>query len=658
MVLPAFAFRGFGSPATSDALTLLITMGVPKQAVFMEKIFNLFYNNRLMINKGRLVVSRTAVETQILTEEICQNGISARQSVCRILPWLFLLLLAPGFLSAEPVGNAPQAPGSGGPDSLTVGEVRLVRRPIFSPEEERSGTPLVGLLRRFMNRVHVVTRKSVIRRELLFHPGERLRPALLAETERNLRSLGFLNDITVAPADTLAGGRVPIVVDTRESWTLKTDFSYTQASGGDTRWNVQLSDTNFLGYGVTMGTGIGGDENSNYWNLWYRQRRILGTALWFGADDSERADGYARTVFLNRPFWSEADRWSLATRYWDRSFEQRYYLSNAGPAGEDPRRGASLHALFPRQEQGAEAGVLLRVHGKQRGRIWRQGLGMRWSKVGYGLDGRGQELSDGRNVDLGWLAGAGQPLGRDQGTTVWPYFEIQTHGRGWTKNRFIMQYGAIEDINLAPVVDVKVGPVPGAMGTTSAGGTARWRAEGTWEQWVVSGPGLILLKGTGEAEWGSDEADYHLYTVLAGWMGHTGAEETPWLTKVFAEYGHGDSLEGTKALTLGLDRGLRTLEFDGMAGDRLARLTMEEGKVFPGEMLGMFRYGVGAFVATGAAWWHDEDRGLDDARREAGCGLRFGPTRSANAATGRIDLVWDLDHGGGPVMTATTRGYF
>jgi len=633
-------------------------MGVPKQVAFMEKFFNLFYHKE--INVFRPLLGRHLVNEfgPTMTGKTCQIDMTARQSVRWVLPWLVLLALIPG-KSFAGTGDTPVCRhASAGGDSLTVGDIQLVRRRIFSEEEERSETPLVGTLRRFMNRIHFTTRKSVIRRELLFHTGEPLRPALLEETERNLRTLGFLNDITVTPVDTLADGRVPILVDTRESWTLKTDFAYTQASDGDTRWNVQLSDNNFLGYGVTMGTGIGGDENSNFWNLWYRQRRFLGTALWFGMDDSERADGYARAVFLNRPFWSEGDRWSLETRYWDRSFDQRYYLSNAGPAGVDPRRLTNLHALFPRQEQGAEVSVLLRAHGKERGRIWRPGLGIRWMDVGYRLGNGERVLSDGRLVDLGWLDDVGQPLWRDRGVTVWPYFRLQTRGRGWTKNRFIMQYGTIEDLNLAPVVDVKVGPEPGALGTTTAAGVGRWRAEGTWEQWVISGPGLILLRGEGQAVWGDEVAGYHLYTVTAGWMGHMGAPETPWLTRVFAEYGHGDSLEGTMALTLGLDRGLRSLEFDGMAGDRLARLTLEEGKVLPGEMLGMFRYGVGAFFAAGAAWWHDEDRGPDDARREAGFGLRFGPTRSANAATGRIDLVWNLDDGGGPVMTATTRGFF
>lgn len=98
-----------------------------------------------------------------------------------------------------------------------MGEIRIRQRSIFSAEEEQSGKLLVGTVRRLMNRLHINTRKWVIRRELLFRTGDPLRPNLLAETERNLRSLGFINDIRVQPTDTLGGGRVPVEVSLRES---------------------------------------------------------------------------------------------------------------------------------------------------------------------------------------------------------------------------------------------------------------------------------------------------------------------------------------------------------------------------------------------------------------------------------------------------------
>jgi len=109
---------------------------------------------------------------------------------------------------------------------------------------------------------------------------------------------------------------------------------------------------------------------------------------------------------------------------------------------------------------------------------------------------------------------------------------------------------------------------------------------------------------------------------------------------------------------LGLSRGLRTLEFDGMAGDRLVRWNIEQGKASSWEVLDMFRLGGAIFYNGGMAWWQDENRSLADTRHEAGFGLRLGPTRSAAAMISRLDVSWALDGSVGPVFTATTRGFF
>ena len=72
----------------------------------------------------------------------------------------------------------------------------------------------------------------------------------------------------------------------------------------------------------------------------------------------------------------------------------------------------------------------------------------------------------------------------------------------------------------------------------------------------------------------------------------------------------------------------------------------------------MMRMGFAAFYSGGRAWWRDEVVGQSYIRHEAGFGLRFGPTRSANSQVARIDLAWDLNGDGSPVLTAVTRGFF
>ena len=541
---------------------------------------------------------------------------------------------------------------------LTVGEIQIVSRDIYSPTEIEHTNGILRFVRKTMNGVHFNTRKYVLRRELLFESGDSFNPERLAETERNLRRLGYLNDVRVSAVDTTADGKVNIRISAQESWTLRTSVSYSLASGGDQRWSVNLSDRNFLGHGVTLGAGLGQDENTSFWNLWFRQQRLFGTGLRLGVDYSSRQDGYVRQVSLSRPFYAQSDLWTMDLKYWDNLADFRYYLSNAGTAGDDPARNASLYAKLPYHQSGAEGGFQFRLTHSDEGRIWRLGGGIRVAKTNFDLNEPEYVLSDGRTENLSWLAEPGQPFARDQGTTVFPYVWLHSLGRDWSKARYVLQYGPVEDLPLDFDFDFKAGPAGGRLGSTTGYAESKFRFEGLVTKWVRLGGGYLLLYGVGDAETGSAEVRTYRYDLVTGWIASAGRESSPWITRIFAEYGQGQNLLGSRALLLGLDRGMRTLEFDGMAGDRLGRWNIEQGKAMPWELAGLFRMGFAAFYSGGRAWWRDEALGQSYIRHEAGFGLRFGPTRSANSQIARIDLAWDLNGDGSPVITAITRGFF
>lgn len=546
---------------------------------------------------------------------------------------------------------------SAGPDSLVVGAVTLERESIFTRAEVDSAAGMGGFLRRLSNRLHATTRSHVLSREFLFREGAPYRPELLAETERNLRALGYLAEVSVTPGDTTADGRVPVHVATRESWTLKSDVTFALDAGGASRWTFQLSDANFLGYGVTAGAGLGRDLTSDYWNLWYRQRRIAGSGLALGLDYGQRSEGHFRRIDLSRPFYALDDPAAIESRAWDTRFRKRFYLSNAGPAGLDPASGQSLHAGIPYRERGFELGAQRRLSAEGRGRVWRVGAGARVQERRFSPDAEAGDLSDGRTAPLDWLSAPGEPYAREQGTTVFPYLWLRTVSRHWVKAQYVLQYGGPEDIALGWDVEVKAGPAGGSVGSTTADARARWRLEARAQHWLPLGPGYALLLGEGEADLGSPSVRNHRWNVVAGWMTARGPGHAPWLTRVFVEAGRGAAVTGARPFLLGVDRGLRTLAVDGMAGDRLLRANAEVGRATAIRPLGLFRLGVAAFAGAGSAWWADEARSARDLRREVGLGLRFGPVRSANAETARLDVAWPLD-GGGAEFIAATGGLF
>ena len=545
------------------------------------------------------------------------------------------------------------------PQNLTVGRVEINSRDIFSQEEIESASGALATLRKAMNGIHFNTHPYVLRRELLFAEGDPFDPAALAETERNLRELGYLNNIRVTAIDTTADGKVNILVSTRESWSLQTNLAYARSSDGDTRWTVQISDKNFLGHGATLGAGTGADENSSYWNLWLRKRRVTSLGLMVGIDYAQRKDGHYRNVFISRPFYAQNDSWGTEFSAWDGLTDVRFYLSNAGPAGNDPQWESSLYTKLPAHGKGLQLVFQKRISSGDANRVWRLGAGIRITDQVMDIDSRSQWLlSDGRYADLGFLAEPGQPWAREQGTTVYPFLWLRTLGRSWAKARFILQYGPMEDIPLDFSLNLRTGPSGPSMGSTTGFGGDTWLTELEISRWKRLGPGFGNISGSSAWQVGSGENRYHYFSLNTGWVVRQGNENHPWITRVFAEYAEGENLLGSKALLLGLGRGLRTLAFDGMAGDRLVRWNIEQGKATSWEVLGMFRLGGAIFYDGGCAWWDDEDRSLSDARHEVGCGLRLGPTRSASAQVSRLDISWALDGSAGPVFTATTRGFF
>ncbi len=533
-------------------------------------------------------------------------------------------------------------------DSLVVGEIRLESEDVFTQAEVAEATGVNATLRRAMNALHIQTREWVVRRELLFAPGDPFSPERLAETERNLRRLGVLADVTVAPVDTTDDGRVDVRVAYRDSWTLATGVSFAVASDGTLRGNISLTERNFLGQGVVVQGLVGRDTDATYGRLYFRQNRFLSSAFALEVNLEERSFGYDRWARVGYPFRSDDQAWSAQAQAWTDEKENRWYLSHAELAGMDPREEASLYALLPRQSYGFEVQAARRLSGVTADRIWRAGIGVVHDLRDYDLGAGRFQLSTDDVADLGYLDDPGTPMARAEGTGTWPYLRLTSLGRSWGEGRFLLNYGSREDVPLDLSLDLQTGPALPDRG---------WQTAANLTDWSRVGPAFTYVQIYGDAVIGGVDPQPALVGALGGFVLRHDDTDRPRLTRVVAEVARGWHRTGDRVLLLGFDRGLRTLGLDGMAGDRLVRWNVEHGKPLPLVLLGIFQTGWGAFYDGGLARFDDEDRDLGDARHELGVGLRFGSLRSSTADLARLDLSWDLD-GGGPVITTVARGFF
>ncbi len=552
---------------------------------------------------------------------------------------------------------APDSASSSAP--LRVGTISIAVSDIFSEHEVASATGVNRLLRRGMNALHINTRYGVLRRELVFAEGDSLDLTRLAESERNLRALGILNRISVAPTDTAADGQVGVAITARETWTLGVGVNFALAGNGDIRWNVALTEKNFLGSGTVVQGSVGNDLDATYGGVYLRRDHVLGTPLRVDFNIDERSDGHDRWARVALPFRADDQRWSMNVEGWTRRYAGRYYLSNAGPSGVDPTRPASLYARVPRDDRGAQIEVLRLLGDGAGDRLWRAGMGLEVRDLDHELGSGLFYLSDGRVADLGYLADPGEPLHRDQGVSVWPYFTLASKSRRWVKTRFLQRYGNMEDVPLGPVWEIRIGPTGPSVGGTAGYGTA-WRGLVGASNWVQAGENFLLQSLAVDASVLADQDDdrQHLVDLLLGAYRRVGPAERPYTFKTFVEAVHAGGRRGDKVTVLGLDRGLRTLDIDGMAGDRLLRWSAEVGRLLPVVPLDLVQVGWGVFYSGGIARWQDEDRDLADARHEIGAGLRFGGTRSGTADLARVDVTWDATGETGVVITTVSRGYF
>lgn len=540
---------------------------------------------------------------------------------------------------------------------LRVGEITLDMDGIFTDEEVADASGLNRTLRRTLNSLHVDTRPWVVSKELLFRTGEIFRPELLAESERNLRGLGFLNNVSIVPTDTTDDGRVNIAVRTRETWTLAAEFSFALAGDGEVRWDASLADKNFLGYGLEMRGSLGHTPDANYGGVFVKMNHVQHTPLTASLNIDERSDGHNRSLRVALPFRSNDQPWAASAQVWDERFGVRWYLSNGGPAGADPSREERLYTLLERQRTGLQLDVLRRISDLSSDRVWRFGPGLRISRLDYVITGSGYTMSDGRTLDLSYLDTPGETLARDTGTEVWPYAVIASQGRRWDKTRFLLRYGNEEDVPLDPAFTVQVGPAAPMLGTTTGEG---WRiiAEGDFRNWVRVGDSYFLQRVDGRVVFGQVEDRHHRLDAVVGAIVRMGSPQRPFTLRTFVEGVHSEGLRGDQIPVLGLDRGLRTLGLDGMAGEKLLRWSAELGRGIDWVPLGLVRLGWGVYYGGGLARWTDETRDLGDARHEAGLGLRLGFTRSGDSPVARVDLTRDLSGEDGWVLTTVTGGFF
>lgn len=216
--------------------------------------------------------------------------------------------------------------------SRIIRRINLNRVNVFSLEEKRKGIfgddlwmdalPLGAEIRSlagpdkldiatWANRIHFKTQRQVIERELLFKPGDRLVPAPLAETERNLRGIGILRNAQVSSAPD-GPGKADVNLTTQDAWTLDPQVSLSFLGGSNVTGGIGIAEYNLFGFGKAAEIFHSSQLYRNVDVIGYNDPRIWGSHWHLLAQGSEDNDGRIRNLLLEYPFYSIEVPLSLA----------------------------------------------------------------------------------------------------------------------------------------------------------------------------------------------------------------------------------------------------------------------------------------------------------------------------------------------------------
>lgn len=161
-----------------------------------------------------------------------------------------------------------------------------------------------------LNGLHVRTRDYIIRRNLLFHPGQELDPYDLADNERVIRDLTSIDNvrIIVIPAGI---DSVDLIVVTKDVWSIGFDVPLITLS----KLGFRIYDANFLGLGdrltLNMSTSIYRAPFFRFDGASYTFSNVFGSFIDAGiAYNQDDQGNQLFQVGFDRPFLTNKIKWA------------------------------------------------------------------------------------------------------------------------------------------------------------------------------------------------------------------------------------------------------------------------------------------------------------------------------------------------------------
>jgi hypothetical protein len=260
------------------------------------------------------------------------------------------------------------------PEGKTIESVETITLEVF---EKRDPIPLA--LNGFVNWFHVTTKPHFVKRELLFHVGDRYERRIVEESARNLRALPQLTVVILVPMKGSAPDRVRMLLLTKDLWSLRVPLEYRLTSSGALEYvRAQITEINLLGTHHQVSANFNYDPNTVSFGgtltvprIWDTRLRFIGDANGIFNYRTNELEGTYGSISYGQPLFSLATDWAYgATVGWNTGVSRRYVASEIGefdpeatgnpcpapvkPSEENPTPEARIPCRFTRDVQTGE----------------------------------------------------------------------------------------------------------------------------------------------------------------------------------------------------------------------------------------------------------------------------------------------------------------
>lgn len=513
-------------------------------------------------------------------------------------------------------GPTPALPGdaAASPTYPVIATIEIDRQDIFNMDDPAEQHTVY----RWADKLHVLTRERVIRRELLFKEGDPADPAVLYESERNLRVLPFLHDNVHIEALPRADGRVDVVVHTRDIWTTRPSASISR-QGNSTTGRFSFAEQNLFGLGKQVELTWRKDLDRTSGGIMYNDSRVGGSRWALNAAYFQRSDGDLYGADLDRPFFSVNTR------------------ASGGGGGNHFTQVTIL------QLDGNDAPGFRQDHTDA---VLRYGLALR---TGYDttqrLMFRFRYQEDLFDVEPGEPPLSTRPPVGGAGYVALPEdrrfrileAEFSSSNVRYERVSHLDKFDRYEDINLGNSWAASLGVSPTFLGDDAnhvffSGHIERW-FHFTPSSYAV---GRVLTSGRLQSGVGED--------VVTGFdirHYYLGLPRQTLVSHLQHTWGH--NLDGDHQLLLGGESGLRGYDSRRFDGNKSLLANVEDRTYLVFDWLHLFSVAFTSFADAGFVWRAGESEDLGDIVSDVGIGFRFDVTRGSGGTVIRLDYAYPLD---------------